>query len=102
MTNDEALTNIACALSGGCHQICNNKYRGDCTDEEIIEASRIAITALERRIPEKPKLFEWDTENHLFTYCCPVCGDTWNMDEFGDGMKYCWECGQAIDWRETE
>lgn len=54
--------------------------------------------ALEKQIPKKPEVYEY-AENQ-FTPCCPCCGDTWNMNEYGGGMKFCWECGQAIDWSE--
>ena len=47
MTNEEAIEYIQCALAGGCSQICNSKYRGDCTDELVIKALEIAVNALE-------------------------------------------------------
>lgn len=60
---------------------------------------RIVVEALEKQIPKKPKLYEWDKFNHQYEYCCPSCGDAWNMNEYGAGMAYCWSCGQPIDWR---
>lgn len=56
--------------------------------------------ALEKQIPKKPKLYEY-TEKP-FPVCCPCCGDLWNYNEYGAGMKFCWECGQAIDWSDEE
>jgi membrane protease subunit (stomatin/prohibitin family) len=50
------------------------------------EAVEMAISALEKQIPKKPK-----------SVFCPQCGeeftdyDCWSAD-------YCRNCGQAIDW----
>ena len=38
MTNKDAMDYIRCALDAGCTQICNDKYRGQCTDGQISEA----------------------------------------------------------------
>lgn len=46
------------------------------------------LEALERRTPKKPREDGW-----LY---CPVCG----KDVLQDHVKFCPECGQAIDWRE--
>lgn len=65
------------------------------------EAYDMAIKALEKQIPKKPvykdELF---LGKHWKAPHCPTCGDSWNGDEYGEGMKYCWECGQAILWEE--
>lgn len=49
--------------------------------------------AVEKQIPKKPKYNGGECE-------CPVCGDGWNSNEYGSGMKFCWECGQKLDWSE--
>ena len=60
-----------------------------------------AIKALEKQIPKKPTKYGIDySGNSLFR--CPVCGDSWNSNEFGDGIEHCWTCGQAIDWSEED
>lgn len=47
MTLDEALDYIRCALSAGCTQVCNARYRGDCCpDEKIVEALKTISEAL--------------------------------------------------------
>ena len=46
------------------------------------------LEALERRTPRKPREDGW-----LY---CPVCG----KDVLQDHVKFCPDCGQAIDWRE--
>ena len=66
---------------------------------EMAEFKALAIEALERQIPKKPIKYEIDySGNPLFR--CPVCGDSWNSNEFGDGIECCWTCGQALDWSD--
>lgn len=51
-----------------------------------------AIEALEKQVPKKPTKYDIDySGNPLFR--CPVCGDSWNSNEFGDGIEHCWTCG---------
>lgn len=56
------------------------------------DIGRIA-EAVEKQIPKKPKYNGSECE-------CPTCGDGWNSNEYGNGMKFCWECGQKLDWRD--
>ena len=68
---------------------------------EILELNKIVSKALEKQIPKK--LIKYDIDysgNPLFR--CPVCGDSWNSNEFGDGIEYCWTCGQALDWSNAD
>ena len=72
-----------------------------CTSSEFDDAIYVAIEALEKQIPKK--LIKYDIDysgNPLFR--CPVCGDSWNSNEFGDGIEYCWTCGQALDWSNAD
>lgn len=69
-----------------------------------IDAIKMCVEALEKQIPKKPTYKEETSivfGKHKAPYC-PCCGDSWNFNEFGESMKYCWECGQAIDWSEEE
>lgn len=61
------------------------------TKEELTEAMRIAIQALEKQIPKKPDF----TEDKEFALC-PCC----NGKGLFDKQKYCDNCGQKIDWSE--
>ena len=71
------------------------------TSSEFDDAIYMAIEALEKQIPKKPIKYDIDySGNPLFR--CPVCGDSWNSNEFGDGIEYCWTCGQAIDWSDED
>lgn len=55
----------------------------------------VAKEALEKQIPKKPKLKITGTTGWNTAYHCPVCN--------GFVTKgYCWHCGQALDWSDTE
>ena len=53
-------------------------------------------SALEKQIPKKPIEKEF-VEDVSLNYC-PCC----NVRFIGWGMKFCGECGQALDWSDTE
>lgn len=65
----------------------------------------MAIEALEKQEPKKPKEYE---DKY---YVCPNCGNPvmmkWEcyskvlMDK-SNGLPYCLGCGQALDWSEEE
>ena len=59
-------------------------------DDEEKEALTTAIFALEKQIPKKPINRKGTTYFH-----CPVCGGNMLND-------YCADCGQALDWSDTE
>ena len=60
----------------------------------ITEALDIAIEALEKQIPEKPKL---DNDNGIYeTEHCPNCNRQLFPNE-----HHC-RCGQALDWSDTK
>lgn len=63
---------------------------------EWVEQLEIAINALEKQIPKKVNISlkgttGWNTKCH-----CPNCH---SMISHG---KYCSNCGQALDWGDTE
>lgn len=72
MTNEEALAHFK-----------NHEYMTDFSWQD--EISEVAIKAIERQIPKKPKIED--------CFTCPSC-------EYGIvyGDKYCQECGQLICW----
>lgn len=75
-----------------CERKCNTDGR-DCY-------IKFAIKVLKKQIPKKPeeetyfKNYEWEKK-------CPTCGD-WVILNSGTRMKFCCNCGQAIDWSEAE
>ncbi len=63
---------------------------------EYAEAFEIAISALEKQIPKKPKVLKvHDISGYKYGDC--HCGEHIMDDE-----KFCSNCGQALDWSEEE
>lgn len=75
--------------------------------QEIIEANGVAILALEKQIPKKPKPHKVDVKKIKIgnghwckgttIYYCPNC-----KDFISRAYKFCHKCGQALDWSDTE
>ena len=57
-----------------------------------VEAIDIAIQALEKQIPKKPK-----TDDRYIMYICPCCNDFIKVSH-----NYCPNCGQELDWSDEE
>lgn len=62
--------------------------------EDDYKANEMAIQALEKQIPKKPK--ERDCIG-FDTLVCPVCKGALYLYE-----PYCDNCGQAIDWSDID
>ena len=67
-------------------------------------ARQKALEALDKQIPKKPD-FEGDGYDYLGdiiydTWICPCCEEHYEVDY--DNYKYCPNCGQALDWSDTE
>ena len=59
---------------------------------ETYEAVDIAIKALEKQIPKKPK-----TDDRYVMYICPRCNEFIKINK-----NYCMNCGQKLDWSDEE
>lgn len=70
---------------------------GEMLMKNIKQALDIAIEALEKQMPKKP-LNREDKSEISYGYC-PCCS---NMIDNWVDIRFCGECGQAIDWEETE
>ena len=67
--------------------------------EDDYKANDMAIQALEKQIPKKPKKIEAEGYRYTYTYRCPICGGNF----FGTGIaEYCYHCGQKLDWSDGE
>lgn len=73
----------------------------ECTHETQAEIARLAINALEKKIPKNP--IEYEDKY----YACPACGNPvmhkWEkyptiLNDKKNGLPYCLGCGQALDW----
>lgn len=81
MTNQEAISIIDTVAAG-------MEHRYMYSDEEISEAFDMAVEALEKQIPMKPK-----------SVFCSQCGEEFTDDDYWSA-DYCRNCGQAICWEE--
>lgn len=90
MTNDEAI-----------YTLKNTAWLGwDKQKEKVTEAVRMAVEALELKMPKKPIYEEIDKyiKNRFITVTlCPSCAR-----EIIAGDMHCIRCGQAIDWEEEQ
>ena len=60
----------------------------------VNEALKMAISALEKQMPQKPTIDEYD--DGTYSYICP------RGAEAEENQVYCDICGQALDWGEEE
>ena len=67
------------------------KYREIGTVEECREA-------VEKQKPMKPE----ETDYNYNYYKCPVCGVCIFSEDDIDNHRYCLNCGQKIEWEESE
>jgi rubrerythrin len=69
------------------------KARAGATDlSNVVKACHVAISALEKQIPKKPKQY---TDTFKMTYYfCPIC----EYVRITGNQKRCDVCGQKIDW----
>lgn len=73
-------------------------------EDDVSTLWRIAIEALEKRVPKKPIIHK---EEYTTNYKCPTCGCRFISKIDGEYVagsfyKHCYICGQAIDWNTTE
>ena len=62
-----------------------------------IEAIQIAIQALEKQIPKKTMMAYDDKVDSNWCYC-PICANGIGCEIAARKIKFCWECGQKLDW----
>lgn len=67
-----------------------------CTKSELIKIIKTCESAIEKQIPKK--VVEKNIVEDVSLNYCPYC----NSRFIGWGMKHCGECGQALDWSDTE
>ena len=73
-------------------------------DNKSVQAIKVAKECIEKQIPKRPD-FEgdgYDENGYLIydTWICPCCEEAYEVDY--DDYKHCPNCGQAIDWSDTE
>ena len=66
-----------------------------------IEACKMGIQALEKQMPKKV-IWESAKNGKIYAFywaCCPNCGND-ICDEDNVELKFCTDCGQALDWSD--
>lgn len=88
MTEKEAVK-IRSAYSNGFEYPFGNGSVSDCDMDEVNRHAEILDVALKKQIPVKPKI------KRKYPYC-PCCNTLLDYE------NYCYICGQALDWSNTE
>lgn len=109
MTPQEAINNIDEVLSSDVNYDESIDYQLTSYDIDWLEEAK---EALKKQIPKKPILQEakaFDGSTADFVFVCPICNRTIFSDPFDKVLAYhlkeehphC-NCGQALDWSDTE
>ena len=75
------------------------------TCDEVYQAGITAINALKKQIPKKPYYFGDGYADGMLVYDearCPACECDFEEGMTNWGCKFCPDCGQALDWSDTE
>ena len=90
MTEREAITELK-----------RRAYRTTCYGNKVLEHEEnlVAIEALEKQIAKKPVKSENQVVRYVNTYYCPTC----ELGITGTNIaKWCYHCGQKLDWSDEE
>lgn len=63
------------------------------TGYEVEKACYLAVTALKRELPCKPKKHNGGGDSVTWWYVCGDCGHA-----ISPGENYCGNCGRKVDW----
>lgn len=71
--------------------------------EDDYKANEMAIQALEKQIPKKPRKTDSyrGVLKRVYAYVCPTCGNAC-LEKYMNKRQntmFCWNCGQKLDWR---
>lgn len=94
MTEKEAIYNLKHCVTAYEAQNPNNL-----TCDLTWKTLDIAVKALEKQIPKKPIKSKEQKIRYVNTYYCPTC----NLGFTGFNIaKWCYHCGQKLDWSDEE
>lgn len=68
----------------------------ECCMDEVERHVELLDEALQKQIPQKPIEAEEQNIRYVTTYVCPRCKNKFT----GMISKYCYHCGQALDWSD--
>jgi hypothetical protein len=81
---------------GALYSACSYNGSGQYTSDELEEAKKILRRAARKQIPKKLVCIGIEQ-------CCPVCKEgVCSIGDDGCYGNYCTNCGQALDWGDTE
>ena len=89
-------------MSGKCRPSLLKKTLENVKRSNLSQADKDCIQAVfERFIPKKPIPLKDNYTGKIVSYGCPNCNNTdLGNNEFKN--KHCENCGQALDWSDTE
>lgn len=70
--------------------------------EKFIKACDMAIQALEKQIPKRPRTISETYENNIADVECPICRGVTDYNIYIIKKGRCWMCGQLLDWSDEE
>lgn len=76
-------------------------YERDCNELERYKAIGTVEECretMEKQKPKKPRDIGYDYSYFI----CPTCGEVIYVYDNFESHKYCLNCGQSIDWEESE
>jgi hypothetical protein len=85
------MTMLDHAISHFKYNLVNNCYQSD----NLRQYANLALEALEKR---KPMLVDHERTFWTYRHYCPACQEQLYME----ALKYCPDCGQALDWSTYE
>ena len=112
-------TSEKCDECDFCYAVCEKLGKYEDMEEQVVERLKeasyerlgndgmgIAIQALEKQIPKKPRKTDSyrGVLKRVYAYVCPTCGNAClekYMNERQNTM-FCWNCGQKIDWSDEK
>lgn len=65
----------------------------------VLSSGDSVTSALEKQIPKKPQKSKEQRIRFTDSYICPFCGGNFTGTGIAD---FCYHCGQALDWSDTE
>ena len=69
--------------------------------EDDYKANEMAINALEKQMPKKP-IMAYDDKVDSNWCSCPICANGIGREINARKIKFCWECGQRLDFGDDE
>ena len=108
LPDSEIVKALKCCISSLCAECPFKAIKGlknifsenelDLPCQDSLEVMEIAIKVLEKQIPKKVKSID---ENHSY-YVCGNCDTAIYYSDMPKSHKYCLNCGQALDWGDSE